>query len=155
MIPYSINFAGFSMASAAQELFTIAPADDAIVELLEFGLWADAATSVAQCRVGLRRMTGTITAGSGGASATPVCDWNPALSAAATCRVNDTTLATQTGGADTLMLPFAFNALNALVWLPAPEYRPRFRQGELLVLRALTGFGSTTTISGYLKFREL
>ncbi len=152
---FVVTFSAFSMASAAQEFFTAAPADDKPFELMEFGLFADAATSLLQCRVGVRRLTGTVTPGSGGSSFTPLSLGRSGDTFGGTCRVNDTTIATQTGGADSLLLPFAFNALNGLVWLPPPEYRPRFIQGEMMAIRAQTGFGSTVTVSGYAILREM
>lgn len=150
---YTINFTNVTI-NAAQDLFLVLPGTNKPVQLVEFGLWADAAAALAQARVTLRRFSAVVTNGSGGAAiATPTklgasSDGAPGF----TARTNDTVLATSSG-TNEILKPFAFNVLNGLLYAPLPENRSLFLPGEACVLRLDTAL-TATVCDGYMDFAE-
>jgi hypothetical protein len=134
-VPYSGTLAN---AGGDSDLIEILPADDKPVRLLGFVISqisevGDAAEE--GLRVSVMRLPATVTGGSGGSAVTPapVDSADSAAGFAAEC--NNTTVATTSGSAVTLMelgwnerMPFEW-------WAPDPRLAPIAKQGEALVVR--------------------
>lgn len=151
--PYVIQFNNISV-SAAQDLFNIAATGSMAFVLYQFELNSESSSTAAELRVVLKRLTATVTNGSGGASATisPLSSTDAA--ATITGRTNDTTRATTTGST-TNLFPFGWNVLNGLLFVPPPELRPTFAPNQNLLIGLETAPGSATTMDGYVVIEEL
>lgn len=139
---YAVPFNGtLANAGGNADLLNISPADDKPCRLVG---WSFGQTSELQdaaeesLRITVRRITGTITDGSGGGAVTMT---NVKLKrghgdAAFTARANDTTVTTQTGGTDVVLEEHAWNVRNSpwVHWIPE-EQRPDVVQGERLIVR--------------------
>ena len=153
---YTINFENVSITNAAgdQELFYIAPADDRPVivlgwELAQFSDVGDAAEEILR----LRLIRGHTTVGSGGSSATPAALNRRGSAAGATCRVNDTTIAS--AGTAVNLWSGGFNIRAPQPYILPPEYRPSVDQTQgSIVLRLMAGPADDVTMSGTLWFEE-
>jgi hypothetical protein len=126
-------------ASGNYDLFYLAAADDKPCEFTKFVLGNITEVGDAQeemASITLRKLTGTVTASSGGAAGAPQPIGGHSVAAGFTSRVGDTAVATQTGGADTEIARWSWNLRNGPceIFLDESE-RPRCYQGEALVLR--------------------
>lgn len=139
---YPVPFNGtLANSNGNADLLNIAPADDKPCKLVG---WSMGQTSEVQdaaeesLRITINRMTGTITDGTGGSSVTmtDVKLKRGNSSAGFTARVNDGAIATQTGGADTILEEHAWNVRNVpWVHIIPEEMRPDVIQGERLIVR--------------------
>lgn len=152
---YTVVFAAVSV-SAAQDFFTITPADDKPVKLVGLMLTQVGNSDVGDAQEELLRFNiirGFTVAGSGGTAPTPAAI-DPGDSAAGfTSRVNDTTLA-NTGSTVTLHED-AFNVRSGyLNWWPE-GFEPGATQGNTtIVVRLPTAPADAITLSGTLYVKE-
>jgi hypothetical protein len=152
---YALQFNNVSV-SAAQDLFAVRCGANIGIKLHQFELNSESSTAPAELRVIIKRMTATVTLGSGGSTnQTP----SPLLSTDAACSItnaglNNTGRAT-TSGSTTNLFPFGWNVLNGLLFVPAPEWRPSFAVNEALIIGLETAPGSATTMNAYIVIEEL
>jgi hypothetical protein len=141
--------------SAAQDLFYLLCSSTVPVETHSVQLDQKTLTTWEAKDVTFRRLTATVTAGSGGASVTPVAHVPNDAAAAATARINDTTVAT-TSGSNTIIKGFDFNFLNGFYWSPAGyDDRIVLAPSTAFVVRLGTAPSASMTVSGELTFAEL
>lgn len=156
---YSVTFAAVA-ATVAQDCFYLKPAADKVC-LLEYanlsagGGTADAGdTQEELLRVEVIRLPATVTAGSGGGTFTPTPLAVNDTAAGATARINDTTVATTSGTATTLIAD-GWNNRSPWVYFPAPEHRIVVANAQAVVVRLNTAPADSLSISGSLIFREI
>lgn len=119
---YSVSFTNVTI-SAVQDIFNITCGAAKIVAIISVNIGQVTATSVANQRIRLRYLPVTVTAGSGGAAATPRL-WVPGDAAAtATARVNDTVQATSSGTAVDLY-DDQWNPINGFLYVSPIPSRP-------------------------------
>jgi hypothetical protein len=152
--PYVIQFNNVSV-SAAQDLFNVAATSGMSFMLHQFELNSENSSSAAELRVVIKRLTATVTNGSGGSAAT-ISPIGSSLDTTATVtgRLNDTTRAT-TSGTTTNLFPFGWNVLNGLFFCPPPEIRPVFGLSQNMLIGLETAPASATTMNGYVVIEEL
>lgn len=98
-------------------------------------------TTPVEIRVRLKKLTGTMTQGSGGSTPTkPLIDSGDQRAAVSTVHANDTTQATGTGS-DTLIEEY-WNQLIPFEFMPTPEMRPKCISGEGFALDLPAAIGA-------------
>jgi hypothetical protein len=150
---YTAVFEAISV-SAAQDLFSLQPAANKLVEIHEVHITQDTGETSEQLVVRLRRLPATFTVGSGGAAVTPDPMSPGDAAAGATVRRNDTTVATTSGTAATLRRQ-GDNVLNGWHWVFTPETRPKVVNGQGFIVHLPTAPGAALTMSGELVFEEV
>lgn len=149
---YAANFENVTIA-AVQDVFSLRAAGAQGAELHHIMLSAGAVTAAAEIRLRLRRLPATVTAGSVGTAPTiSAIDSGDTKTATCVVRANDTTQATTSGTALTL-LAWQWNVLGMFEHLPAPEDRENIQPGEALVLD-IPGAPASTVVSGFIKWLE-
>lgn len=151
---YTVVFENVTV-SAAQDLFSVNPADDKPVKIRGLRLsqvseLGDAAEE--NLRVVVRR--GFTTVGSGGGAFTPT-PLDPADAAAgASCRINDTTPAGT--GTGTILDPLGWNIRMSPfeTWYPDPEFSPKTVQGSFITVTLLSTPADAISMSGTLFIEE-
>lgn len=143
--------------SAEQDLFEIlAPSTSRIViRELEIGQHSDAGDALADM-LDLRFVRGYTTAGSGGASVTPVpvVPWSDAASATATVKRNNTTMASN--GTPQVLRATAWNVMGGYRYYPGYRgERIMLDVSQRLVIRMGTAPTSAITCSATLVFEEI
>lgn len=133
----------YTAAGGDFDLCYIAPADDKPCKLRGFIVGQTSEVGDAQeegVRITVARITGTITASSGGSAVTPVPVDSADAAAGFTARAGDSTVATQTGGAVTSLWEYGWNerVTPFEIWYPEERMCPKAKQGEALVIRAQT-----------------
>jgi len=134
---YACTYNGtLANASGNADLIEIAPASNKPVKLRGFMVSQSTETDQEGLRITVKRLSATLTSGSGGSSVTPIpCDSADAA-AGATVEMNNSTVATTDGTTVTLWdgnwnvnnSPFDF-------WWPDSNYAPKAKNGEGLVIR--------------------
>lgn len=156
---YTVSFTAVSV-SAVQDLFYVKPAADKVcfleaVYLSNVGGTADAGDAQEELlRLEIIRLPATVTAGSGGTAPTPRALAVNDAAASFTARVNDTTLATTSGTAQTMHAD-GFNVRVPYVYLPPPEHRILVANAEALVVRLNLAPADAVNLSGTAYVREL
>lgn len=153
---YSLEFENVSVTAAGtdQEMFSLLPATQKPCKL--HGIWIDQNTEVGDAEEEMLRwkiIRGHTTVGSGGSSVTPQKIHPDSPAAGATCRINDTTLASAGTAVD--LHSGAFNVRAGLIYIPTPEIRIVWKNAEYLVVRMLSTVTDTLSLSGTLYFEEL
>ncbi len=143
-----------SIGTAVQDIFSLLAGSANGIELHQIHL--DAVSAAAgQIRMRLKRGTATVTQGSGGTNVTPAAvDHGDTKAAGTTSHINDTTQAT-TSGAFTTLAGFQWDMVLPFDHLPAPEDRETCLVSEALILDLPAAIAGATTISGFIKWREL
>lgn len=149
---YSITFSGVTV-SVVQDLIALYCGASMAVELHGVLLGQVTGTTVQNLGVAIKRLTATVTPGTGGSAATPqpAEDNNPA--ATATARTNDTTVATTSGSTEVLYSD-VFNTVNGYQFYPPEEDRPSFRLNQACIISLINAPSSPMTMSGTLTFAE-
>lgn len=111
-------------------------------------------TTVANLRLSVKRLPATVTAGTGGNAATPRKAMSGDAAAVVTARINDTTQASSSGSAVTLLSDI-FNTVNGYQFFWPPDDRPTFSPNEAAVFSLDQAPGSSMQMSGTLLFGEL
>lgn len=156
---YTAVYAGtITNAGGDTDLFYIKPAADKPVKLLgiKLGQSSEAGDAAEEAlRFSVVRLPATVTVGSGGAAVTPapVEDINT-VAFAGTVRANDTTIATTSGSATTKE-EFAWNERSSpleMWW--EPDWAPRVRNAEAIVIRLQTTPADDFSIAATLYLEE-
>jgi hypothetical protein len=151
---YVAGFDNVSVGTAVQDILSIKSGSATCVEVHYIELNAAGVTSPAEIRLRMKRMTGTLTAGSGGsAPSINAMDDGDSKAANATVRANDTTQASATT-ATNLGLYWQWNVLLPFQYLPAPENRLMIQAAEQLVLDLPAVIATAITMSGFILWRE-
>lgn len=156
---YTVTFAATAV-TAVQDLWYIKPAADKGVyieycEVNNVGGTADAGDAQEELlRVEIIRLPATVTVGSGGTAPTPTPLAVNDTAASFTARVNDTTVATTSGTAKTVIAS-GFNVRTGWLWAPVPEHRIPVANAEALVVRLNLAPADSINLSGTLIVREL
>lgn len=152
---YSVPLSGTVTAAGGDtDLFSLQPADDRPIKLLEFTLGQISEvgdTAEEGLRITVKRLPATFTVGSGGSSVTAAAPIGDASDTAwgFTARVNDTTVATTSGTAQVLD-EFGWNERNTpydRVYADIDRC-PGAKQGEGLIVRCETTLADDMTFSG-------
>lgn len=151
---YPVPFTGtYTNAGGDVDLLNIAPADDKPCKLVGWSLGQSSEVKDAEeegIRLTIRRITGTITDGTGGSSVTMT---NVKLKrgngdAAFTARINDTGVTTQTGGTDVILEEHSWiNRNTPWVHFIPEEMRPDAIQGERLIVRGQSTIADDMTVN--------
>lgn len=152
---YQAGFDNVTVGTAVQDLFSIKAGAAKGIQLRHIHLEASGITTAAQLRMRLKRLTATVTQGSGGSAPTPtITDFGDTQVAAAVLHVNDTSQAT-TSGLTQVLGYFQWNVLLPFDYMPGPEDEDREAgdPGQALVLDFLTTITSTV-VSGFIKWAE-
>lgn len=149
---YNITFGNVSV-SAVQDLIAATATASMAFEVVGFGI-GPCNTTVENVLINLKRLTATVSAGSGGGSATPSKDNTSDAAATATGRINDTVQAT-TSGSTVYLHRDALNEVNGFEWLFPERARPVAAPGEAIILELASAPGGARTMSGWMKIREL
>lgn len=158
---YDVPFTGTVTAAGGDvDLFSLQPADDRPIRLLGFTLGqisevGDAAEE--GVRITVRRLTATVTIGSGGAvvtAAPPGADSGESAWSF-TARANDTTVAT-TNGTNQILREVGWNIRSSPYdfLYPDARYAPKARQAEALIIRLETTLADDITFMGSVTVEE-
>lgn len=150
---YNIVFRGVSV-SAAQDLCSAIAGASMAIEVVSVTLGQISLTTVEALPISIKRLTATVTNGSGGNSFTPTLDTDTDSAATFTARINDTTIAT-TSGSTVYLHPDVFNEVNGYQWIFPERARPSCKPSEALIFSLDAAPGSARTMSGSMKVREL
>lgn len=137
---YTVVLAGtVTNAGGNNDLCELTPADDKPIKLWGFtlGQYSEFGDSAEEAiNISVIRLPATVTSGSGGSSPTPQKIDDLAPSAGFAAEVNNTTVATTSGTAETVA-EFAWNLRSSPYefWFPDAELRPIVRQAGALVIR--------------------
>lgn len=151
---YAASFTAVA-ATAAQDLFEIAPADDKpvylhAVYLMQTTDLGDAAEEVLRVSV----LRGHATSGSGGSTATPRPMMPSDTAFGGVAEVNNTTIASAGTAVELHVDGWNIRVPYQLVW--TPETRPFCTQAQgLIVVRLMAAPADSVTISGTLLLEEL
>lgn len=118
--------------TAAQDIWEIAPPDDKPIVIHWVHLSQHSDTDSEGLRIAIRRLTAAVTSGNGTA-VTPRKQASADPAATFTAERNGTTRAT-TSGTNELLIAAGINVLSGWDWLPIPELRPVFVQGEACII---------------------
>lgn len=152
---YTLQFNNVAV-TAAQDLFALKVGASIPIKIHQFELNSESSTSPAELRVIIKRMTATVTMGTGGSTGlTPAS----IASSDTTCSItnagtNNTSRAT-TSGSSTTLFAWGWNVLNGLLFVPPPEWMPTFQVNEGCIIGLETAPGGSTTMDGYVVFSEL
>ena len=148
---YSARVSGVSVA-AVQDLMSLLPGVKAIA-VHEVVIGQVTGTTVNNLPITLKRLSGTLTAGSGGTAVTPQKMDTGGIAAVTTARANDTTSASAT--TSTILRNEVYNSVNTYQYLPPPEDRPIIGPGEQFVLTLDNAPASAQVSSITVTFEEL
>lgn len=150
---YVAVWENIAIGTAVQDIFSLLCGASNGIELHHIHLEANVSAEAA-LRMRLKRGTATVTQGSAGTAPTPApVDANDGAISGVTTHLNDTTQAT-TSGAFTTLAGFYWDVALPFDHLPAPEDRETCTVSQALILD-LPATIAATTISGYVKFRQL
>lgn len=158
---YSVPFSGTVTAAGGDtDLFSFQPADDRPIKIRAFTLNQISVVGDANekaYRITVRRMTATVTIGSGGSSITAAAPINDAGGStwAFTARANDATVSTTSGtnqvlnelGWDVRMTPFEKIYADL-------DFCPTAKQTEALIIRLETTLSADMTFNGDVTVEE-
>lgn len=149
---YAIIFENVAV-TAAQDLFSIIAADDRPVQLLyvEIGNLTELGDA-AEEQLRMTIVRGHTTVGSGGSAFTPLNLKEGGLAAGASCRINDTTIASAGTGVN--LYAGAWNIRTPFIWDATPERNIWVRGTSYLVVRLVAAPSDSITMSGTAYFAE-
>jgi hypothetical protein len=151
---YIVPIDAVSIGTAVQDIFALKSGATNGIEIHHIHLEFGGVSAAAEIRMRLKRASATMTLGSGGSAPTPALVDESDSAAATTAHINDTSQAT-TSGAFTTLAGFNPDVLVAWDHLPAPEDREICKAGGGGFVLDLPATIVATTVSGYIKFREL
>lgn len=141
--------------TASQDLFYIAPADDKPVRVIGWDLSQTTDLGDAQEEIlRMKLVRGHTTVGSGGNSATAGDCGIPALAASATCRINDTTIASAGTAVNLWFGGWNIRCVPSPFFLPEQLWMPCTQAEGSVVLRLLAAPADSITVSGTIWFLE-
>lgn len=133
------------------DLFEFQPADDKPIRLRGFRLGqisevGDSAEEGVEIQV--IRLPATVTSANGTA-VTPAPTDSADVAAGFSAEINGSTVATTTGTAVIMeSCPWNIRSSPLEVWYPGPEFSPKAKQGEALVIRLITTVADDVTMGG-------
>lgn len=140
---YTISYTGtVTAAGGDSDLLELLPADDKPIKLRGVLLSQISEVGDAQeegLRISIMRLPATVTSGSGGSAVTPAPMDSADSAAGVAAECNNTTVATTSGSAVTLA-EIGWNIRNSPyeTWFPDPNFAPKAKQGEAIVVRMQT-----------------
>lgn len=149
---YTVSYQGtYTNAGGDTDLLEILPADDKPVKLRGFmiGQTTEVGDAAEEgVRISILRLPATVTSGSGGSAVTPAPMDSADAAAGAACECNNTTVATTSGTAVTLV-EMGWNERNVPYdfWFPDVAFCPKVKQGEGLVIRGQTTVADDVSIT--------
>lgn len=150
---YSINFAEVSVA-AAQDLINVTAGAGMAFKIHRIELGQRSLAAWEAKAVKLVRLPATVTPGSGGSGVTPAKMNAGDAAATITARANDTTPASTSGTATTL-LSRDWEFLNGLLVVFTPDERPVIAPGQAVALNLPVAPSGAMLASGTLVVEEL
>lgn len=147
---YSVVFDNVAV-SAVQDLIALYASGSGGVVLKGFQVGQVTSTGIVMLRWAVMRLPATVTAGSGGTSATPRKTLGGDAAAVTTARINDTTVATTSGTAE-LLAADVMNVVNGTGQIGFPRF-PTIKANEAITLRLNTG-PAALNMSGTVYFGE-
>lgn len=140
---YSVSFSGtITAAGGDTDLLEILPADDKPVRLRGWSIGQTSEVKDAEeegLRISVIRLPATVTGGSGGSAPTPQKVDSADAAAGFAAEVNNTTVATTSGTAETVAEMAWINRNTPWeFWYPDERFCPKVKQGEALVVRLQT-----------------
>lgn len=156
---YTVPYTGtITNAGGDVDLFELLPADDKPVKIrgLRVGQISEVGDTAEEgLRISIIRLPATVTGGSGGSAVTPVPLDSADAAAGVAAEANNTTVAT-TSGTAVVVDEIAWNIRNSPCefWWPDPQFAPKAKQGEGLVVRQQTTAADDYTFAGCLYVEE-
>jgi hypothetical protein len=161
MREYSVCFENVSV-TLVQDLFNLQPGADRPVSiagltLCNVGGAADAGDAQEELlRLSFRRMTATVTNGTGGSSPTPVVKDIDDVAASFTARANDATTRATTSGANTLWFADGWNVrIPYAMWFPEDFQLQGQTTANRLIIGLDTAPADALAVSGCVFIREM
>ncbi len=140
--------------TAVQDLWNVAATAGMAFELHSISLGAEGATTAEELSIQIKRLTATVTNGTGGAAVTGVPNPTTGSAATITCRCNDTGRGS-TNGTTTIMFSDTWQLTNGYVYQWAPEDRPMFGLSQNLLIGLEAAPAGSHTCSGVITVAEL
>lgn len=156
---FSIPWTGtVTNAGGNADLWEILPGDDLPVTIrgIRLGQISEVGdTNEEGLRITIRRMTATVTGGSGGSSPTAEAVNRAAQTPGFTAEVNNTTVATTSGDSE-IIEEIGWNIRNTPfeIWYPDDRFAPKAIQGQGLFVRMETTPADDFTFAGTLWVEE-
>lgn len=150
---YNVIFRNVGI-SATQDLCAAYAGASMAIEVVSVTLGQITQTSVEILQISIKRLTATVSAGSGGSAFTPSLDTDTDHSATFTARINDTSQAT-TSGSTAYAHADAWNLVNGYQWIFPEKARPSCGLSEALILSLDSAPLAMRTVSGSMKIREM
>lgn len=150
---YNIVFRGVSI-TAVQDLCAAYAGANMAIEVISLTLGQVSLQTVENLQISIKRLTATVTAGSGGGAFTPSRDNDSDAAATFTARINDTTQATTSGSTAYLHVD-TWNEVNGYQWIWPERARPSCSLSEALIFSLDSAPTATRTVSGSIKIREI
>lgn len=151
---YTIPFSRVTI-TAVQDLWNAAATASMVFELHSINLGCESATAAEECAIQIKRMTATVTNGTGGASVTPVPNASTQAAATITCRCNDASTRATTSGSTTVLFSDTWQMTNGYVFQWAPEDRLQFSLSQNLIIGLETAPSASHVSSGVITVAEL
>lgn len=149
---YTCSYQGtLTAAGGDADLIEILPADDKPTKLLGWIIsqWTEVGDTAEEAlRLSVLRLPATVTSGSGGSAVTPQSlDATNNVAYGGTVEMNNSTVATTSGTAITLMEMAWNERVMFEFWFPEPKLIPVVRQGEGLFVRCQTTAGDDISVA--------
>src|SRR4051812_28729632 len=161
MREYTVSFENVAI-TAVQDLFNLAPAADKPIRLIgltlsNVGGAADAGDAQEELlRLSIRRMTATVTNGTGGSTPTPVRKDIDDAAASFTSRCNDATTRATTTGTNDLWLPDGWNVrIPYAMWFPEDWHLESQATTQHVIIGLDTAPADSLSVSGCAFLREI
>ena len=148
---YSVSFSAVSLA-ATQDLFSLTSTAGMAFRLRRIELGQTNVSSWTAFQLQLKRLSGTLTVGSGGTAPTPQKFNFGDAAATVTARANDTTIYTAT--TSSILFSRGWELLNGFFWAPTTSMEEVIIAPSQALALTLVGT-PTMTASGYIEFEEL
>jgi hypothetical protein len=150
---YSIPITDVAV-SASQDLINITATSAMAFKLWRVELGQRTLTAWEAKTLRIIRFPATVTAGSGGTTATinKMNFGDP--TATVTARINDTTPMT-TSGTSAVLLQREWEFLNGFIWVPMPDERPVIAPSQGAAINLPTAPSASMTVSGFALIEEL
>jgi hypothetical protein len=150
---YKLPFKALGLGTGAQDLWAITSTSSMPFDLEEIRL-DPCATSVSEFPITINLFTGSFTAGSGGATLTPVKLCQGDAAAVTTCKTQNTTQTAVGTGTKTNLDALSWNLVNGLIWQPSyPDHVIPVPVSACLVI-SLDSTPASQTVSGCAIIRE-
>ena len=151
---YRVPMNQLAIGTSKQDLWAITASGTIPFALEEIRL-DPIATSVAEYLLSIQKFSGAFTAGSGGASVTPVANLPNDAAAGATAKVGNTTQTAVGSGTKTQMDAGQWNLVNGWVWQPLDVDHRIIVPVSACIVLSLDTTPSAATVNGCAIIREL